>query len=69
MVDLANEVKSLTSAMRNNCLELVNLGLHWLIGKPMLPAVDMIFSQELFLRINFLYFFTKSCQTGAHGTF
>ena len=28
MVDLAKDVKSLTSAMRKSCLELVNFGLH-----------------------------------------
>lgn len=58
MVDLANEVKSLTSAMRNSCLELVNFGLHWLKGKPMLPASSKLFSRKLFL-LNFFILVAK----------
>ncbi len=49
MVDLAKDVKSLTSAMRNSCLELVNFVLRWFKGKPMVPAEDVRFSQQLFL--------------------
>jgi len=45
MVDFAREVKSLTSEMRSSCLELVNLGLHWLIRKPIVPSVKAVFSQ------------------------
>ena len=56
MVDLAKDVKSLTSAMRKSCLELVNFGLHWFEGKPMVPASKSIFSQELFLLYLFCLF-------------
>lgn len=64
MVDLAREVKSLTSAMRNSCLELVTIGLLWLVGIPMVPALKAIFSQELFL----LNFFNLFANFGQYGT-
>lgn len=67
MVDLARDVKSLTSAMRSSCLELVTMGLHWLVGKPMVSALNAIFSQELFRRIIF-YLFAKLSQNFTHGS-